>query len=168
MLYSIFHVSIIIVFTALNLNPHFNQKNYNEAYISIFLLSFSGIVMIFLLVVVGMQMKYILSNVTTSEELRKNTVPIPDFDNGSAKLNLSSFCGSIMDYRDQIDYNGDAKNLLDANITLMEYKLTTEGKIEREIELRSTTSTSAASLNDSSDIREIPMGNDKSEDFITQ
>lgn len=86
----------------------------------IILIGFSSLVLTFLLLLLFFQIKNICLNSTTSEELRKESVPIPDFSFGSTEKNCTSFQNEIFSYKSLVNYNKDSQFLLSKNKMLVE------------------------------------------------
>ncbi len=86
--------------------------------IMIFIVVCSLTLFLYMILLLIYQIKYILLNTTTSEEIRKVRKPIPDFNLGSKMLNWKQFNYNIDDYRKVIAYSDTAIDYLNKNISL--------------------------------------------------
>ena len=67
------------------------------------------------------QVRFISLNTTTSEELRRESVPIPNFDTGSISKNWSIFFKNMLEHKNSVSYNESALQLINKNKLLVEY-----------------------------------------------
>lgn len=89
-------------------------------------LTIFSIIFAFIFVLIVFQIKFIMQNTTTSEELRKDKTSIPDFDTGSASKNCADFNNEIFHYKAEVNYNEGATLLLSKNIMLVQYEFNEE------------------------------------------
>ena len=80
-------------------------------YMALGLSTLTTIVLILLLMIICFQIKFILSNETTSENIRRPAHLVNVFDNG-CKKNMGQFCNNITGYRTEMVYNEHAIKLL--------------------------------------------------------
>jgi hypothetical protein len=119
--YTILHTLTIIVIELLISNKIvYSEKQILLKLLPICLIGFSALILTFLIVLLVFQIKNICVNSTTSEELRKETVNIPNFSFGSTEKNCTSFQNEIFSYKSLVDYNKDSKLLLSKNKLLVE------------------------------------------------
>jgi len=85
------------------------------------LLIFSGICLIFLIILLFFQIKFILSDITTSEYLRKDKYT-ENFNDEGCKKNFIKFLKG-WDNENNYIYNDNARDLIMKNVTIEKYYL---------------------------------------------
>lgn len=109
--------------TLFNFDKHLDteQERKNIYYImTLILFSSTGMILLFLSIITFFQIKFITSNMTTSEYIRKETETKNVFDNG-CKENLNQFRYNILGYNNEISLNEDAKNNIMSSSLITSY-----------------------------------------------
>jgi hypothetical protein len=120
--YSIIHSSYVVFLNGFVIvNYLYKEKDDILLQVTpVIIISLGGLILLFLILLIIFQIRYISINSTTSEELRKGNLMTPDYDLGSTSENCLSFRKEIFSYRNLAEYNNGAKKLLARNKTLAE------------------------------------------------
>lgn len=135
--------------------------NYKEpelnaySFIKVLMLMSSLAVFISIAILLLFQLSFISKNTTTSEELRKEKKPIPDFDTGSCKENWDIFWNRIFSYKQKIEYNENSEFYLNKNITLAEIALNNKTCCLKSNEMKDLSSSKSALSTEDSQNNEI-------------
>ncbi len=149
----------------------YDENNFDSKKVFILLLySINFIVLLFLFILIFFQIKFITSNETTSENIRKITTSNSPFDNGFNK-NLHQFFYDIEGYKNEINYSETSKTFIKSskllsvyfqNLNSQENKMKEENKIKNKNDNTILMADLSINTNYTSDSKENMIVEDKS------